>query len=88
MLLVDRYKYLNLFPCSNNELLSMNYPVSCTFISTYQSLSFVLEQVKDKEGRLDLYSNKQGFSQRDWLLTRPDVHQMMPFKPSAAEGQQ
>ena len=28
VLLVDRYKYLNLFPCTNTELLSMGYPVS------------------------------------------------------------
>ena len=32
VLLVDRYKYLNLFPCNNTELLSMGYPVSYPII--------------------------------------------------------
>lgn len=68
VLLVDRYKYLNLFPCTNTELLSMGYPVT------------------DKEGKADLYRSQQGSSQHNWLLARPDVNQMMPFKPSAAEG--
>lgn len=44
--------------------------------------------MKDKEGKVDLYRNQQGSSQRNWLLARPDVNQMMPFKPSAAKGQQ
>ncbi|XP_065896661.1 cleavage stimulation factor subunit 3-like [Dysidea avara] len=68
VLLVDRFRYLDLFPCSNTELLSMGYPV------------------KDKSGSVGLYSDQQGSSGRDWLLARPDLNQMMPYKPSAAKG--
>jgi len=42
--------------------------------------------MKDKTGSVGLYSDQQGSSRHDWLLARPDINQMMPFKPSAAKG--
>ena len=32
-MLVDRYRYLNLFPCSDLELKLMGHPVSCITVS-------------------------------------------------------
>ena len=84
ILLVDRYKYLDLYPCNNTELLSMGYPASYSFIPNGSYVCFI--QVKDKEGKVDLYRNQQGSRQHNWLLARPDVNQMMPFKPSSAKG--
>ena len=38
VMLVDRYKYLNLFPCSDLELKLMGHPVSCN--GYYSNITF------------------------------------------------
>lgn len=35
VLIVDRYKYLDLYPCSEQELVAMEHPVSCVAMTTH-----------------------------------------------------
>lgn len=42
VLLVDRYKYLDLYPCSELELVAMEHPVSCVVMATHSQHNLVL----------------------------------------------
>ncbi|XP_073238338.1 cleavage stimulation factor subunit 3-like isoform X1 [Porites lutea] len=71
-LLVDRYKYLDLFPCSPLELKIMGYVgstrQSSSMPSTLSSGTIPDEQSEEKPAK----------------FPRPDVSQMTPFKPTAS----
>nr|XP_047143845.1 cleavage stimulation factor subunit 3 isoform X1 [Hydra vulgaris] len=70
-MLIERYKYLDLLPCSLSELRSMGYTARVTKVKNLDNLTpapiaDTSIQVVKKE------------------LPKPDVNQMKPFKPTAA----
>uniref|UniRef100_A0A1B6CGC0 Cleavage stimulation factor subunit 3 n=1 Tax=Clastoptera arizonana TaxID=38151 RepID=A0A1B6CGC0_9HEMI len=72
--LVDRYKFLDLYPCSSAELRSIGYN-EVTAQTNKASFNVFSGSVMSKDG---LDDHEQS-SQR--LLPRPDISQMIPFKP-------
>lgn len=65
---MDRYKFLDLYPCSNTELRSIGYTDVASIISKHNghygtSLAMLLED--------------------EPKLPRPDITQMIPYKPKA-----
>ncbi|CAB0001846.1 unnamed protein product [Nesidiocoris tenuis] len=71
--LVDRYRFLDLYPCSISELKSIGYNevtnrTTNLKASIHSTPGFLADGLLDEEG-----------TQR--LIPRPDVSQMIPFKP-------
>ncbi|XP_066998910.2 protein suppressor of forked isoform X2 [Anabrus simplex] len=65
--LVDRYKFLDLYPCTPGELKAIGYnEVASTVVKAFHPLSAVMDG--EEEGN---------------NLPRPDFTQMIPFKPKA-----
>lgn len=72
--LVDRYKFLDLYPCTVGELRSIGYSevTATTTKASFHTMSGV------KVG-MDGLDDHEPCTQR--LLPRPDISQMIPFKP-------
>jgi cleavage stimulation factor subunit 3 len=74
LLLIDRYKFLNLLPCSNDELKLLGYKFtpstnsssSLTNYSTINSTALLEQAARDRRA----------------LLPRPDIKHLMPFRPT------
>ncbi|XP_033628888.1 cleavage stimulation factor subunit 3-like [Asterias rubens] len=78
-LLVDRYRYLDLYPCSQAELKSIGYK-DLTHKHTVQQVLFNPSSQKDS----GLSSDKKEEDKSDSKVTefpRPDLSQMLPFTP-------
>ncbi|XP_067035350.1 cleavage stimulation factor subunit 3-like [Acropora muricata] len=69
--LVDRYKYLDLFPCTPLELKIMGYVGSTR---QNNSLSSILSSVTAQDEKTE---------EKPLKFPRPDTSQMTPFKPTA-----
>jgi cleavage stimulation factor subunit 3 len=64
--LVDRYKFLDLYPCTPAELMSISYSeVASTAVKPFHLLSSTIIHPEDKSSN----------------MPRPDFTQMIPFKP-------
>ncbi|XP_074613166.1 cleavage stimulation factor subunit 3-like isoform X2 [Acropora palmata] len=72
--LVDRYKYLDLFPCTPLELKIMGYVGSTR---QNNSLSSILSSVTAQDEKTE---------EKPLKFPRPDTSQMTPFKPTAGAG--
>ena len=83
LLLVDRYKFLNLFPCSMEELKLLGYkespstPLSTANASSSSALSIVNGSTMNGTALLE-----QAARDRRALLPRPDKRHLMPFRPT------
>ncbi|CAF1591298.1 unnamed protein product [Rotaria sp. Silwood1] len=77
LLLIDRYKFLNLLPCSIDELKLLGYKdISLTNIS-------VLNNNINTNGTTSSSSSlEQTIRDRRAILPRPDIKHMMPFRPT------
>ncbi|CAF0946428.1 unnamed protein product [Rotaria sordida] len=75
LLLIDRYKFLNLLPCSNDELKLLGYKdtLSRTSSSLLSSTSPIINGTAILE---------QVARDRRALLPRPDIKHLMPFRPT------
>jgi cleavage stimulation factor subunit 3 len=65
--LVDRYRFLDLYPCSVAELRAIGYSQSLQ--GSHKGLSAIGNMILDEEPSL--------------VLPRPDFGQMIPYKPKA-----
>jgi cleavage stimulation factor subunit 3 len=74
LLLIDRYKFLNLLPCSIEELKLLGYKDS---LSINSSLSLSNNSTINGTALLE-----QAARDRRALLPRPDVKHLMPFRPT------
>ncbi|CAF4257525.1 unnamed protein product, partial [Rotaria sp. Silwood2] len=74
LLLIDRYKFLNLLPCSNDELKLLGY--NDTFSRTSSSL-LATSPIINGTAILE-----QAARDRRALLPRPDIKHLMPFRPT------
>ena len=74
LLLVDRYKFLNLLPCSTDELKLLGYKENHT-----GHFSLVPMQLSNVNGPA---ASEQTARERRALLPRPDVKHLMPFRPT------
>jgi cleavage stimulation factor subunit 3 len=81
LLLVDRYKFLNLLPCSADELKLLGYKdapqTHLSSTSTSTSLSIMNGSTINGHALLE-----QAARDRRALLPRPDMKHMMPFRPA------
>lgn len=83
LLLIDRYKFLNLLPCSVEELKLLGYkespntPLSTANPSSSSSLSIVNGSTMNGTALLE-----QAARDRRALLPRPDKKHLMPFRPT------
>lgn len=77
ILLIDRYKYLDLLPCTLNELKSIGYKD----IPTAQSS--VLNQLSlfSNNGISSEFTNMAANEIKKSKFPQPDITQMLPFKP-------
>ena len=73
LLLIDRYKFLNLLPCSNEELKLLGYR------DTTSSNSSTVTNGTTVNGTVLL---EQVARDRRVSLPRPDIHHLMPFRPT------
>ncbi|CAI7991638.1 Cleavage stimulation factor subunit 3 [Geodia barretti] len=78
LLLVDRYSYLGLIPCSETELKVMEHPCAAKVDLEPASGSSGLQstRAKDTIAETSLSGN----------ISRPDTSHMLPFRPSATSG--
>merc|ERR1712048_1386148 len=69
-LLIDRYRFLDLFPCTKEELRSIGYKDISSHQTSELTSSYNPREVhsKNKDDEIDLY-------------VKPDMSQMIPFKP-------
>ncbi|CAF4235619.1 unnamed protein product, partial [Rotaria sordida] len=74
-LLIDRYKFLNLLPCSDDELKLLGY--KDTFSRTSSSLLSSTSPIINGTAILE-----QVARDRRALLPRPDIKHLMPFRPT------
>ncbi|KAL4083506.1 hypothetical protein QTP88_028822 [Uroleucon formosanum] len=72
--LIDRYRFLNLFPCTSSELRSIGYNVVTNTVSKTMHNSTQRSAVIDGLDDLDNQSNER-------RLPKLDVSQMIPYKP-------
>jgi cleavage stimulation factor subunit 3 len=74
LLLIDRYKFLNLLPCSNDELKLLGYKdnLSTNSLSSLTNSSNVNGTVLLEQAARD----------RRALFPRPDIKHLMPFRPT------
>ena len=72
LLLIDRYKFLNLLPCSNDELKLLGYKEQSSGNFLFNENSTMNE------------SNllEQAARERRAVLPRPDIKHLMPFRPT------
>jgi len=71
-LLIDRYKFMELFPCSDPELKSIGYrDISRQLLSSSQTVTSVPE-LTNQDNSVDTPN-----------YPRPDYNHMLPFKPKA-----
>lgn len=83
---MDRYKFLDLYPCSSVELKSIGYTeVNFLFVIIMLQLIFIIKQ------NLGITANKSNSiaavdepdDDKQVQLPRPDFSQMIPYKPKA-----
>ncbi|CAF3778055.1 unnamed protein product [Rotaria magnacalcarata] len=78
LLLVDRYKFLNLLPCSNDELKLLGYKdVSNINLSSTSTSLLTNGSVVNGTALLE-----QAAKDRRAILPRPDIKHLMPFRPT------
>lgn len=77
LLLIDRYKFLGLLPCSNDELKLLGYKETSTTNSSSTNAS-LLGNGTVVNGTALL---EQAARDRRGILPRPDIRHMMPFRP-------
>jgi len=71
---VDRYRFLNLFPCTSPELRSIGYNEVTNTVSKTMHNSTQRSAVIDGLDDLDNRPNEKRFP-------LPDISQMVPYKP-------
>ncbi len=101
MLLVDRYSYLDLLPCTSLELKAMNYHQVCINIIiiiinnafSSQSMPNSSNNILSNSDRNNVNSTAVGIMSNDnrnkehsRQFVKPDVKQMVHFKPSTLSG--
>lgn len=80
LLLVDRYRFLSLLPCSTEELKLLGYTENpSTQSSSISSSSLAMLNGSTNNGTALL---EQASRDRRALLPRPDVKHMMPYRPT------
>ncbi|XP_064401775.1 cleavage stimulation factor subunit 3-like [Halichondria panicea] len=87
VMLVDRYKFLGLMPCSEVELKLIGHP-SCL---VSQSSGGGNQTTKRLEGGVGGGASGSGggslvMELREAAISKPDLQQMLPFKPSSVSG--
>ncbi|CAH1799459.1 unnamed protein product [Owenia fusiformis] len=75
-LLVDRYKYMDLYPCSNAELRALQYKDLSRQAKTPGFLSNTPEPIKTEAEEKSTTEVKKSS-----VYPKPDLNQMIPFKP-------
>ena len=77
LLLIDRYKFLNLLPCSNDELKLLGYKeMPHANLSSINTSLLGSNPINNSTALLE-----QAARDRRAVLPRPDIKHMMPFRP-------
>ncbi|UJR32024.1 hypothetical protein I4U23_019492 [Adineta vaga] len=78
LLLIDRYRFLNLLPCSNDELKLLGYKdMPQTNLSSMSTVLFNNSSTTNSAALLE-----QAARDRRAVLPRPDIRHMMPYRPT------
>eukprot|EP00117_Sycon_ciliatum_P001279 scpid51332/ scgid7007/ Cleavage stimulation factor subunit 3; CF-1 77 kDa subunit; Cleavage stimulation factor 77 kDa subunit len=85
-LIVDRYRFLGLWPCSDDELLSMNHKEFAKQYSILRSGTPTLLAARQSATKGDATQAKPVSTTDSSGRGMPDVKNMLPFRPSVRVG--